>query len=85
MILVWEIQFSIEAVRDLSKLDAKTAARIIKKLEESSKNPVHFFTRLAGHDDYKLRVGDYRVIALLLHDLKVIFIEKIGHRKNIYK
>ena len=76
---------SEEAFRDLSSLENRTVKRIIKKLEQAAKNPNHYFTRLVGCDDYKLRVGDYRGLALLLHEKKVIFVQKIGHRKNIYK
>ena len=81
----WNIELSEEALRDLSNFDVQTSNRIIKKLEESAKNPTHFFKRLKGQDDYKLKVGDYRILALLLHEKNIIFVEKVGHRRNIYK
>lgn len=82
---MWDIELSQEAFGDLSRLETKVAERIIRKLEEAAENPNHHFTRLVGHDDYKLRVGDYRVLVLLLHGKKIVFVQKIGHRKNIYK
>ena len=81
----WKIELSEEAFRDLSNLNLSDSERIIKKLEQSAKDPKHFFKRLKGCDDYKLKVGDYRVLALLLHEKKLIFVEKVGHRRNIYK
>ena len=80
----WKISWSSEAVRFLSKMEKPEAQRIVKKLEEATADPQHYFSRLVGHDDYKLRVGDYRIIVLLLHSESTIFIEKVGHRKNIY-
>ena len=82
--MTWEIEFTKEALRDLSKIETIVLGRIISKIEESSENPHHYFQRLVGCDDFKLRVGDYRIIALLSHDKKVI-IQKVGHRKNVYK
>jgi len=32
----------------------------------------------------KLRVGNYRIIIDVEEETKVLFVEKIGHRKNIY-
>ncbi len=82
---MWAIELSEEALRDLSRLENKIAERIVKKLEEAAKNPQYYFTRLVGHDDYKLRISDYRALVLLLHEKKVVFVQKICHRKNIYK
>jgi mRNA-degrading endonuclease RelE of RelBE toxin-antitoxin system len=84
-----EIALSDEALRDLSNLDAKTAQRILKKLEEAAKNPSSHLTRLKGYDEYKLRVGDYRVLVIFMHQHgslpERMLVERVGHRKNIYK
>ncbi len=81
----WKISWSSDAYRFLTDLQKTDAQRIVKKLEQAAENPQHFLEELAGHDDYKLRVGDYRLVVLLLHNENTIFIEKIGHRKNVYK
>jgi mRNA interferase RelE/StbE len=47
--------------------------------------PHHFFERLVGRKDYKLRIGDYRVIADINDSSEGIEIALIGHRKKIYK
>ena len=48
-------------------------------------NPFHYFERLKGRKDYKLRIGDYRVIADIEESQNKIKVTVIGHRKNIYK
>ncbi len=83
--MAWRILFSQRANRDFLSLEKTEAERIQKKLEEAAENPAHFFGRLSGAEDYKLKVGDYRIIVLLLHEKEIVFVEKIGHRKNIYK
>lgn len=51
----------------------------------SKADPYRFFERLKGRKDYKLRVGDYRIIADINKTEKKIEVTLIGHRKNIYK
>jgi len=83
--MAYFLEFMHEALRELKGLENKEAKRIVEKLKESSKNPNAFFERLVGREEYKLRVGDYRVIANILNTEKKILIRSLGHRKNIYK
>lgn len=83
--MVWKIIWSDTAARVLTKLTNAEVLRINSKLEQAAENPQHFLKRLSGQDDFKLRVGEYRIITLLIHSETVLFVEKIGHRKNIYK
>jgi len=82
---VYEIRFDPEAIEFLEKLDKQIAQRIWKKVMAAKENPDHFFERLEGRTDYKLRVGDYRAIAEIDNENKRIEITMIGHRKNVYK
>jgi len=81
----WKISWSNDAAGDLNKIDNKEVKRIIEKLEQASNNPNHYFERLVGSDYYKLRIGDYRVLVILFYNSQTIHVQKIGHRKNIYK
>jgi len=83
--MAWKLSWSTDAALFMSKLDQKEAQRISDKLESTLSNPNHFFRRLAGEDDCKLRIGDYRAIVLLLHSEETVFVEKVGHRKRVYK
>lgn len=79
------VVFSIKAKTELEKLPGEVQERITIKLKEAKNNPFHFFERLRSRVDYKLRVGDYRIIADIDNNLKRIEITKIGHRRDIYK
>ena len=81
----WKIEWSQNALRELSKCEYKDAENIIKKLEKAATDPYHHFERLKGYDYCKLRVGDFRVIVLLIITSKTIVVQNVGHRKNIYK
>ena len=81
----FSIEFSDDAFRGLKNLDNRDAKRIVEKLKAAAREPQSFFMRLAGREECKLRVGDYRIIANVLHKEKRIFVRSLGHRKAIYK
>ena len=51
----------------------------------TKEDPFHYFEKLKVRDEYKLRVGGYRVIADINKTKKRIYVLVIGHRKNVYK
>ncbi|MDV6342383.1 type II toxin-antitoxin system RelE/ParE family toxin [Nitrosomonas sp. Is24] len=84
----YHIEFTPQALEDLSQLDLPVAKRIIEKIEW-----------LAGHFDeiqpetltgslanlYKLRVGDWRALYTAQSEHCVITIHVIAHRRKVYK
>ena len=80
----YKISFIRKAEDDFLKLPKDIQERVAKKLVLARTDPFQFFIRLKGRPDYKLRVGDYRVIADIKQNDKLVEITKVGHRKNIY-
>ncbi len=81
----WSIRWTAQGLRDLARLDPAVARRIVAKLEQAAQDPTHFFTRLVGADDYKLRIGDYRLLAVLSHATETIDVERVDHRSRAYR
>lgn len=77
--------FDPEVMDFLEKTEKYLAKRIWDKIMSTKQDPHHFFDRLVKRKDYKLRVGDYRVIADIDDNKKRIEVTLIDHRKNIYK
>ncbi len=82
--MAYSLEYSAEAVMQLEKLDKSIAGRILKKIDGSLDNPHNFFKQLTGRPEYKLRVGDYRIIADIDEATKKVLVRTVGHRKNIY-
>ena len=82
---MWQILFTPRARKDLLFLEKETTKRVVSKIEKSAEKPELLFERLVGFPYYKLRAGDYRIIAVLDFDKKIIGIRRIGNRENIYK
>lgn len=81
---MYEVIFDEITIDLLNKLESSIKERIFKKVIKAKENPQHYFERLAGREDYKLRIGDYRIIADIDNNAKIIKITFVGHRKNVY-
>ncbi|MEJ2210080.1 MAG: type II toxin-antitoxin system RelE/ParE family toxin [Anaerolineae bacterium] len=85
---MYQVRILEEAARDLAKLDAVVAQRIVSRIRWLAENldniqPEALTGNLAGF--YKLRAGDYRVVYEILHSEQVILIHVVGHRREIYR
>ncbi|TLZ58449.1 MAG: type II toxin-antitoxin system RelE/ParE family toxin [Methanobacteriota archaeon] len=80
----WSILWTDQAVRDMSRIDPPIARRILRKVESTAVNPMRYFSRLVAADEYKLRVGDYRLLAALDGVSETILIERVDDRSRIY-
>jgi len=80
----FEVIFDPEAIDFLNKLEKPIRERIYNKIITSSENPYHFFERLAERPEYKLRIGNYRVIVDINQSINTIEVTLIGHRKDVY-
>jgi mRNA interferase RelE/StbE len=54
-------------------------------MEKTSEKPNHYFKRLVGRQDYKLRVGDYQGLVKLFRNKNEVYVISLDHKKKIYK
>lgn len=84
-----DIEYSSRAVEQLEQLETEPSERIISKLDDVAWNPEHYLKRrkMAGSEYYSLRVGDYRVIIDWRRNEtpEVLFVRRVGHRRNVYE
>ena len=79
----FKIVWDEKAYDSLNKLEPIISRRILKKVDDLLENLFSKdIKKLKGSDDFRLRVGDYRIIFSI--ERNTIQILKVGHRKNIY-
>jgi len=82
---MFEVRLENSARIFLKKLDKQNQKRIIKKLKELGKDPElgkPLVGKLAGL--WSLRFGKFRAIYQVRRNELLIFVLKLGHRKNVY-
>ena len=89
--MAWKIEFSLEADRQLGKLDPQQARRIVKFLGgrvAKLSNPRSIGKALQGPrfgELWRYRAGPFRIICKI-EDLRlVVLVLRLGDRKEIYR
>ena len=89
--MAYNVELSAEVDRELGKLDAQQAKRILKFLRErvaKLDDPRSIGQALHGSrlgEFWKYRVGDYRLICKIEDDRLLVLVLRVGHRKEIYR
>ena len=86
--MAYAVQVSSGAERELAHLPSEIQARIAKALRKLSENPRQGagVKKLRGQPDgYRLRVGDYRVLYEVHDKRRLVFVVKLGHRRDVYR
>ena len=87
--MIYHVELSENALKTLKKLDKFTVRIIYEWIEknlESCEDPRAQGKALVANrcGQWRYKVGDYRIIALILDDKLIIQVINIGHRKTIY-
>jgi mRNA interferase RelE/StbE len=85
--MAFRIEWKKSTRKDLRKLPPATVDKIIEAVEDLSENPFsHGVEKLSGSEHaYRVRVGDYRIVFEVVAELKLIEIQRIRHRKDVYR
>jgi mRNA interferase RelE/StbE len=88
--LVWRIELTETAAKQLSKLDRQTAKRITNYLRERIApldDPRAFGKALKGPlgELWRYRVGDWRIICEIRDDVMRVLVVRIGNRREVYR
>ncbi|NQT25916.1 type II toxin-antitoxin system RelE/ParE family toxin [candidate division KSB1 bacterium] len=82
----YKIEFIKSAVKELNSIPDKDINKIIKKIQSLEQNPrPDGCVKLTGKEQYRIRQGRYRILYSIEDDRLIIFVVKIGHRKDIYR
>lgn len=84
---MFKIIYAKSILKDVKKINKKDRLKIKKAIEELKNFPnISNIKHLKEHSlaDYRLRVGEYRVLFNVDWEKREIYILKIGHRKDVY-
>lgn len=87
--MVWTVEVSDFAEKQLRKLDRQIQKRLIDWLDDridGCKNPRHFGEPLRGEmaGFWRYRVGNYRIICEIQDEQLIVIALAVGHRREVY-
>ena len=84
---MYRISFKKSAQKELLAISSVYQIKIVEAIDGLATNPrpVGVKKLKLNVDAWRIRIGDYRVIYLIEDTIKIIEIQAIGHRRDIYK
>ena len=75
------------ALKEIEGIDRKAdRQRVVRRIRGLATDPrPPGCEKLSGRSKYRVRQGSYRVIYSIEDDLLVIYVVKVGHRKDVYR
>ncbi len=82
----YKIEFKKSAIKELNTTPKNDLKRILAKIKSLSENPrPKGCIKLSGKERYRVRQGNYRILYSIEDDILVVYVVKVGHRKNVYR
>ncbi len=81
-----EVRLHPEAVRAFRRLRGRVRDRIESAIDGLAAEPrPHGAVKLAGRDDFRIRVGDYRIVYAVDDTDRLVLVARIAHRREVYR
>jgi len=81
----YQVLLTPRAVRDIRRLQPELQQRLLKALAALGDNPrPQGCEKVRGSDEWRIRVGDYRVRYRIDDSQHQVIVTRIGHRNEIY-
>ncbi len=81
-----DVSLSRRAIRDLRRLDRSTQARVLDSVERYAETRAGNVLNLRASDyDYRLRVGDWRVLFDKDETTRTMHVGRVLHRREAYR
>lgn len=83
----YALEIKKSALKELADLPSKVSLRISNAIDKLVDNPFpKGVEKLKGIENtYRIRIGDYRVVYRIAVREKTISVERIRHRKEVYR
>jgi mRNA interferase RelE/StbE len=83
--LSYEVRIIPSAEREMNRLSATVHERLSKRILSLEDNPhPRGSKKLSGREEYRLRVGDYRILYIIDDRNHIVTILAVGHRREVY-
>jgi mRNA interferase RelE/StbE len=81
----YKITFKSSVAKDLRAIPSADVQRILSRINELAENPrADGCIKLSGHELYRFRQGNYRIVYEIRDGELVVVVIKVGHRSSVY-
>ena len=83
----YRVFIKTSALKEIEAIDQKAdRRRIVRRIRGLAADPrPPGCEKLSGRDRYRLRQGKYRIVYSIEEENLVVYVVKVGHRKDVYR
>ena len=83
----YRIEFTPQGARDLRKLPRRDQRRVAARIDALTRDPRPSGVQKlkGGHDIWRLRVGDLRVLYTIAQQIVTVTAVRVSHRREVYR
>lgn len=83
----YQVRIKKSAIKELSRLPKSIAIKVSRVIDgfKTDACPKGYKKLKGSENDYRVRIGDYRILYSIYDDVLIIEVVKIAHRKHAYK
>jgi mRNA interferase RelE/StbE len=74
------------AAKELESIPLRDRRRVVAKIESLAQDPrAPSCEKLTGHEQYRIRQGNYRILYTIDDPVLIVVVVRIGHRREVYR
>ena len=82
----YKIEIKKSAAKEIERLPSRDIKSVLEKISALSENPRPYdCKKLSAEEKYRIRSGNYRILYLIEDDVLIVYIVKVGHRRDVYR
>ena len=82
----YRVEIKRSAAKEIEKLPKHDLKMVLDKIASLADNPrPHDCKKLSAQEKYRVRCGDYRILYAIQDQILLVYIVKVGQRKDVYR
>lgn len=83
---MYSVELKASAAREIEALPLADRRRVLERIGRLALDPrPPGCEKLTGGERYRVRQGDYRIVYSIEDALLVVWVVKVGHRRDVYR
>lgn len=84
--MAYRIEIRPKVAKELKKLPKHVLNAVTRTIDALAGDPrPSGAKRLSAREEWKIRVGDYRILYVIEDERLIVVIVKVGHRSDVYR
>lgn len=84
--MAYSVEIKLSAAREIEAIPRADRRRVVERIGRLAEDPrPRGCEKLAGGEHYRVRQGDYRIVYIVEDEHLVVWVVKVGHRRDLYR